>query len=88
MDEQHVALRLLYFLHHVEEVCALLLKNLVHLSVVIDYDLILHVGFWRAELELYEAYASLLNARCDVIELVVKEMCQAPSLGARRKSKI
>jgi hypothetical protein len=29
---------------------------------------------------------SLLNARCDVIERVVKEMCQAPSLGARRKS--
>lgn len=62
LDEEHVALCLLNLLDHVEQVCSLLFQDLVHLSVVVDNNLVLHVGFRRAELELDEGDSSLLNS--------------------------
>lgn len=62
LDEEHVALCLLDLLDHVEQVCSLLFQDLVHLSVVVDNDLVLHVGFRRAELELDKGDSGLLDS--------------------------
>lgn len=54
LDEEDVAFCLFDLLDHVEEVGALFLEDLVHLTVVVDDDLVLHVGFGWGELELDE----------------------------------
>jgi len=43
LDEQHVAAGLLDLLHHVEDVGALLPQDAVHLGVVRDHDLVVHL---------------------------------------------
>lgn len=63
LNQEHVASRLLDLLAHVEQVLALLLENLVHLAVVVDHDLVVHVGLGAAELELADGNLGLLHAR-------------------------
>jgi len=61
LDEEDVAFCLFDLLDHVEEVGSFFFEDLVHLSVVVDDDLVLHVGLWGAELELYQGYPGFLH---------------------------
>jgi hypothetical protein len=60
LNEEDVALGFLNLLNHVEQICSLLLEDLVHLPVVVDDNLVLHVWFRWAQLELNETYPCLL----------------------------
>mmetsp|Transcript_10330 Transcript_10330/g.25325 ORF Transcript_10330/g.25325 Transcript_10330/m.25325 type:complete len:346 (-) Transcript_10330:113-1150(-) len=54
LDEQHVAAARLDFLDEADDVVALLLEDAIHLLVVADDDVVLHVGLGRADAELNE----------------------------------
>ena len=60
LDKEHIALGFLDLLDHVEQICPLLLEDLVHLPVVVDNNLVLHVWLGRAKLELYQTDPCLL----------------------------
>ncbi len=60
LDEEDVALGFLDLLDHVQQICSLFLEDLVHLPVVVDNNLVLHVRFRRAQLELNKTYPCLL----------------------------
>ena len=63
LDEQHVAAGLLDLLAHVDDVLALLAQHSVHLRVVADDHLVVHVCLGRGEAELDQADLRVRDAR-------------------------
>ena len=61
LDQEDVTFCFFDFLDEVEEVGPFFFEDLVHLSVVVYDDLVLHVGLGRGELELDEAYAGFFH---------------------------
>lgn len=61
--EKDVAFGLFDLLRHIQQICPLLFEDLVHLAVVVDDNLVLHIGFGRAKLKLDEANLGLFYSR-------------------------
>ena len=62
LDEEDVAFGFFDLFDHVQEICSFFFEDFVHLPVVVDHYLILHVWLRWTKLELYEAYSGFLHS--------------------------